>query len=92
MIHFIGYLLAAFGVAFTVGHSEITLGAREALDRRGIVARWVVRLMECPACLGFHLGWIYALAVGSEFHPVTLAFLTCGSNFILGRLTGLIKV
>lgn len=53
--------------------------------------RWLVMLVECPACLGFWVG----LACGWRlFHvfstAVVLGFFTCSTNFMLGRWTGII--
>lgn len=97
MIHLLIYLLAAFGVAFVVGYSEVSLPIRERLAARPRAGIWAAKLMECPACLGFHIGWAYAVGFRPEFLPsgwgavALLAFATAGSNLILGRIVGLIK-
>lgn len=60
-----GYTIAAFGYAFVVGHSKISLPAREklaeiafeeGLRQRKSVASWFLALIECPACIGFWIG------------------------------------
>jgi hypothetical protein len=58
---------------------------------------WLVTLLECPACFGWHVGFWLGLAATLLFPtlpfrwwlPPALAFYTAGSNFILGRATGL---
>jgi hypothetical protein len=93
------YAVAAFGFAFIVGHSRISLPARALMQTVGerllpiaaLPFRFVLMLIECPACLGFWEGLAYALA----FHPSwaswwELALFTSGSNFLLGRFSRLI--
>lgn len=59
-------------------------------------------LIECPACLGFWVGLIFGTCLGLTIGPSAVIFpgpawmlppvaacFTTGSNFILGRLTGL---
>jgi hypothetical protein len=63
--------------------------------------RPLVMLVECPACCGFHIGFWGALFIGPRFFPAGfwLTFLaalgvgcfTAGSNYLLGRLTGIIQ-
>lgn len=82
----IGFFLAAFGVAWAVGHSRASRGLREWIFERTPL---FVDLLECPGCLGFYLGFAFGLW---ELHTFTgalfLGFATVGSNVILGRLTG----
>jgi len=92
------YTITVFGFCYAVGHSKISLRPREILSRRqpGI---FLVELAECPACLGFWLGLILGIffpSILSSFNgdlpnitiPIVLAFYTCGTGFLLGRLTG----
>jgi len=89
-LHLFLYTFAAFGFAFVVGHAKISLPFREWLGgRRGLLARFLLALAECPPCVGFWVG--VAAAFRSPF-PLLLPFYTVASNFILGRLTGLIEV
>lgn len=109
MIELVAWCLIAFGVTYVVGHSQITRGMREWLyapkvDERGVpveVNRWarlVVDLMECPACFGFHVGWIgyllgfriLATDLGVIADAIAFGFLTSGSNLLLARASGLI--
>lgn len=91
------YTLAAFGLAFVLGFAEITVAARDWLMKKGVVLQWFVKLLECPACVGFHIGLWYALVASPEFMvtlkggPVELAFFTAATNFVIGRSTGLIQ-
>jgi hypothetical protein len=57
---------------------------------------WLVSLLECPACLGWWLGFAAGLAfvlAGGPGHlgllPLAGAFYTAGANFLLGRASGL---
>ena len=58
--------------------------------------RWIVNLVECPACSGFHMGFISSfwipplIPVTPWIWPITLGLFVCGSNLILGRLVGTI--
>lgn len=91
------YAVAAFGLAYILGHAVISQGAREALWERGNAARAIVMLLECPACCGFWIGLIVG-AMDFVFYDVhdmarrgfLAACFTAGSNFILGRLTKLV--
>lgn len=90
------YTMAAFGLAFIVGHSKISLVPRGWLATRGAVGHWLVLLAECPACCGWWTG-IAAAAVAwghtgfSRYEVALLPFYTCGANYLLGRLSGLIS-
>jgi hypothetical protein len=90
-----GYSIAAFGLAYIVGHSEITLGLRRYLADGNAFAQFVLALMECPACLGFWIGICAGLNTPWFGRSVSIAvcagLYTCGANFILGRTTGLIS-
>jgi hypothetical protein len=99
LVSLIIYTLAAFGFCWGVGHSKLTLPLRSSMDyytRTRVLGRGPVYLtlllMECPACLGFHVGWIaYALHVAPVFTSwYTAAFYTAGVNYLLGRVSGLI--
>lgn len=58
--------------------------------------RWIVALLECPACLGFYEGLITGWFI-QDFVPFLpawgtmglLALFTCGTNLIFGKLLGL---
>lgn len=100
------YAFAAFGLAYIVGYSGISHPFRVALtpadsDRgpSALARRFVLELMECPACLGFWTGIAWGLVSPSAWaewiEPDSLkvlivALFTSGSNFALGRLTKLI--
>jgi hypothetical protein len=95
----ISYLLAAFGFSYIVGHSKISRPVRLALWDVGDhspILRYVVLLMECPACLGFWIGLITGIVAVFAFDqhgfiPVALSLITTAANFLLGRMTGLIS-
>lgn len=118
MIELIIYSGAAFGLAYVLGYSKISLPIRvliepvqDGMKVQGTGARlfWAARMMllallECPACLGWHCGFVTAYLLRGHIYFLTgfldaptfvamlaLAFFTSGSNFILGRVTGLIE-
>lgn len=73
------YTVAAFGLAYIVGHSGISLPFRMLLDpgeklaSPGDAARsFVLMLLECPACFGFWTG-VFAgmlyLGVDGAYYP-----------------------
>lgn len=84
------------------------LEAYQWYDSRFVeLRRWLVDLLQCPACLGFWIGvtfaladpWVFgaAVALGINHLPVfgTALFFglaTTASNFILGVITRLIEV
>ena len=83
------WTVSALGVAYIAGHSYITKKFRETMfDFIPIV----VMLLECPACLGFWLGFFFGLVLGGFANAITLACYTAGSNFILAKFTGLMDV
>ncbi len=89
-------LLGAFGLAWGVGHSTLSLPFREALSRTPIFGEFLCKLIECPGCIGFHTGWIYEWLAGPTlqgprpFVILLVGFAVAGSNFILARLSRLI--
>jgi hypothetical protein len=97
------YTIAAFGCTYVLGHSVASRHVREVLWEAGAIApmwRWLVMLIECPACLGFWIGLFVGGACAPLWpgeNPLILAavigaFYTSGSNFLLGRLTGLMPL
>ena len=117
------FLLAAFGLAYVVGHSTISLPFRTWLggtpekvegvdvDTKGLkitpakpgamgpLGDFLCSLIECPACFGWWTGLIAGccgfvstagLDISTFGWPLTLACVTSGSNYALGRLTRLI--
>lgn len=87
--------MAAFGLAYIVGHAKISLGARTAVAKRGALGLWLVQLLECPACFGFWTGvvagavlWRAGLLAAGEASLLPPAITA--TNFMLGTLTGLI--
>lgn len=87
---------SAFGFAYVVGHSHISLPFRDLLSRVA-AARWLLILIECPACLGFWLGAVPAY-FGHSLIPglgaaalvaLVVGLATCASNLLLARFAGL---
>ena len=94
------WLLAAIGFAYIVGHSVISLPVRLYLagdDEAPGALPGLVALLECPACLGTWCGAI-AGALAPQWFGASSSWLgfalgacaTCGSNYLLGRATGLL--
>ena len=101
------YTVAAFGLAYILGHAQISLGIRTRLFDLCWPTKWLVELVECPACFGTHLGfWFGVLAPAAwtiAIIPVPLplnwltagvwlGLYTAGAGFLLGRATGLINL
>lgn len=80
------YVVAAFGLAYIVGHSKISLPVREWIARTKLA--WFLELIECPACLGFWIGLVASFFLGTNWF--VWALFTSGSNFLLGKFSGLI--
>lgn len=97
----------AFGVAYVVGHSKISLAWRNPLMVARIGAKSpgsralagvVLTLIECPACLGFweglvgyHLGQRWLVPPDLVLPAASFAFFTLVTNLILARVTGLLE-
>lgn len=108
MISLVIYTVAAFGLAYIVGFSKISLPVRNWIDPgvpkivsfAELFRRFVLSLIECPACFGFWIGFWFAAYVPTPslfpelkikfFWMLMLACYTSGSNFILGNATRLI--
>jgi len=96
LVFFVAFLLAQFGLAYIVGHSEISLPWRTLLARSQYGER-LVKFVECPACFGFWAGaafWEMGLP-DAQPHVAVFRFffwgcVVSGSNFLLGRLSRLI--
>jgi len=94
------YCLAAFGLAFIVGSSKITLRMRNAIaplpkaDRTlaNGLRRFFIELIECAACFGFWEG-LAALYFFSALVPRwwILPLLTSGVNLLLAKIAGLMN-
>lgn len=91
MTNWLFFSLASFGLAFVFGYSHITLPLRERLS-----PGWVLTFLECPACVGWHLGWsawwfgLVAVPWGpSWLAALSCAFIACAVNLLLARLSGL---
>ncbi len=95
------YALAAFGFAYIIGFSKISLPFREWLEifgRRFAPARWLLALIECPACVGFWWGvalantpWALALGSGTAFErSIGHGLVTTALNLLLAKAVGLI--
>lgn len=109
------YVFASFGAAFVLGYSKISLPLREFLagaaqpyegpNQSGRVlsftARWLLSLLECPACVAFWLGLVSVLTPfvdGIPLHGISwviiapfLGLANTGAVLTLGMLTGLIR-
>lgn len=86
------YTVAAFGLAYIVGHSRVSTGIREWLVSR---LPNVVELLQCPMCFGFWTGVIVGCFLDLGFEQrlefmFALGLYTSGSNFLISRLTDLI--
>lgn len=50
-----------------------------------------MKLICCPACTGFHIGFWPALVTEGFPQALVMGFYSCGANFLIGRLSGVIK-
>ena len=55
------WVLAAYGCMCIISWSAITEDLREWVKTK---SSWFYKLMTCPLCLGFHIGWVMSLALG----------------------------
>lgn len=105
------FVLASFGFAFVVGYSKISLPLREWLAHISsldlianptwakVSTRWLLALLECPACVSFWLGFFATILAPTSIvsdTPILLSALflglaNCGAVLALGMVTGLIK-
>lgn len=84
------WIAVAFGFAYGVGHSVVSLRARVWLAQfEGMY--WPLALVECPACLGFWTGMIVGAVMSHDaLFALGGGLFTMATNFMLGRMTGLI--
>lgn len=106
-------VFASFGLAFALGYGKITLPFRMFLQKasepptyhwgRRLIAfgaRWLLALLECPACLAFWIGLASVFTPIVNHFPIDaslilvaplLAFGNMGAVLTLGLWTGLIR-
>lgn len=90
MTPYIVSALTAYGIAYVLGQSTITLGIRQFLFGLDGLGRFFVNMMECPACLSFHLGWVGCLlGFGPFTNALQSGFFFCGTSSIIALLTGI---
>lgn len=86
--------IAAFGTAYIAGHAKISLFIRQWLfDTKFKPFRYLVELIECPACLGFWLGvigWLVRPNPTVSDALIAGCFVS-GSNALLGFWSGLMQ-
>lgn len=94
------YCLAAFGLAFIVGSSKITLALRnkiagsptKTLGWSRALRAFFVELIECAACFGFWEGLAAVFFFSSLVpHWWMLPLLTSGVNLLLAKVAGLMN-
>lgn len=92
MISLIVFALTVFGIAYGIGHTKASLPFRRiiaSVDKSG----FTISLLECPFCLGTHLGWIAFLL---HLTPPVLtswwvaAFFSATTSLLLGKYVGLL--
>lgn len=87
------FFLTVFGIAYTAGHSRLTLPLRSWIAARGKTpVLYALEGVECPACFSFHVGWVLYVVGLSPFSEWWISGFACTTvSFLLGRLTGLIS-
>jgi hypothetical protein len=100
------YALVAFGLAWVLGHSKISLLWREFLQSPAktpatvwpLFALAMLTLLECVGCLGFWIGvgayyfggMKWLVPIDLPFGAVCLGLFTAGTNLVFGRIVGLL--
>ncbi len=93
-LELIVFVLVAFGIVFGIGQTKLTYPFRKWLSRGGPVKLWMLLLLECVFCLGFHLGWI---AVCFHLAPyfshdlrggIECAFFTASACLVVAHFAG----
>jgi hypothetical protein len=92
MTELLVYSVAAFGLSWVLADSKISLPFRERLAARASwPAVFLLALVECVACTGFHIGWVgQLLGVAPFAHWYLAAFFTCASNLMLAKYVGML--
>lgn len=95
------YAIAAFGLAYIVGHAQISRRPREFAARvvfgRAAVGEFFVDLLECPACFGFWTGLVAGALGVTPNAPTGVAgallfgLFTSGSNLLLALSVGIVQ-
>ena len=92
------FFVSAFGLAYIVGHSKISLPLRTLVGGTPSGApplfpgaAMLIEMLECPACFGFWIGLVYGSGREGTFRGAVLwGLATSGVNFALGRWTKLL--
>lgn len=93
--HLVLYTLSAFGFWYIVGASVISYPARAALRRLARstdLLTTLLELLQCPACLGFWIGFVAAFTRYSPAPGVDcfmLGLYTSATNLVIAHLTDL---
>jgi hypothetical protein len=105
MIDLIFFTMACFGLVYCIGHSVVSLPVRRWIagdpPKMAGPRFWLITLIECPACLGFWIGFVAGwfgyvpiLVLLSPLHHPILAIAwglyIAGTNYVLAKLTALI--
>ena len=92
MISLLTWTIAAFAFSWVLAESRVSFPLRSYLHSTGPIGAWVVTLLECTACSGFHGGWIGQLLGVAPFTSWWMAaFYTCGSNLLLAKYIGMFE-
>jgi len=88
------WVLAAYGCVCIISWSTIFEDLREWVKTK---SSFFYKLMTCPLCLGFHIGWVMSLALGglcNHYFQTNLfcnlfadAVYTSGSIWIVNSIT-----
>jgi hypothetical protein len=92
LIELLVFSLIAFGIAWGVGHSELSYPFRLAISKVPRVGSVIISGLECFGCLSWHIG---AISYFLHYAPSPLdtwwktAFFASASSLVLARLSGL---
>lgn len=95
MLEYFLFFAAVWGLCAGIAFSKLTLPFREGLAaRRDFASAFLLALLECPMCTGWHAGWLcvyFSVAPGPHtlLHGAAMAFACAGINLLFAhRITG----
>lgn len=103
---FVLFAFAAFGLSYVLGHSTLSYPFRDSVynfamrkTTQGLggvalirwIALWFIKLIECPACLSFWIGFAFARYDGASWiNAFGFGLSLCGTSLTLALTSGLI--
>lgn len=88
------FSLIVFGIAWGVGHAELSFPVRLAISK-GRFGNVIISGLECFGCLSWHLGWVafvFQLAPSPLNSWWKAAFFASAASLLLARIAGLTEI